>query len=31
MKERGLLLSDVFDQEIKDLPTTSFSKNFNDD
>ena len=31
MKERGLPVSDVFDQEIKDLPTTRFSKDFNDD
>ena len=31
LKERGLPVSDVFDQEIKDLPTTRFSKDFNDD
>lgn len=31
LKEHGLPVSDVFDQEIKDLPTSRFSKDFNDD
>lgn len=31
LKENGLPVSDVFDAEIKDLPTTRFSKDFNDD
>jgi hypothetical protein len=31
LKEHGLPVSDVFDAEIKDLPTTRFSKDFNDD
>ena len=31
LKEHGLPVSDVFDAEIKDLPTSRFSKDFNDD
>lgn len=31
MKEHGLPVSSVFDLEIKDLPTSRFSKDFNDD
>ncbi len=31
LKEHGLPVSDVFDTEIKDLPTHRFSKDFNDD
>lgn len=31
MKEHGLPVSNVFDLEIKDLPTSRFSKDFNDD
>lgn len=31
MKEHGLPVSTVFDEEIKDLPTSRFSKDFNHD
>ena len=31
LKEHGLPVSNVFDSEIKDLPTHRFSKDFNDD
>ena len=31
LKEHGWPVSDVFETEIKELPTTRFSKNFDDE